>query len=129
VGDLAAVSDAIALRGIRAYGKHGANPGERDFVQPFDVELYIDVDLGRARHSDALADTIDYAALHARIVRLVETQSFALLERLGETILGDVMRDRRISAARLEIGKPLLLAGATPSVTLRADRNSHPVPS
>jgi dihydroneopterin aldolase len=123
------VSDAIALRGIRAYGKHGANPGERDFVQPFDVELHIDVDLGHARHSDALADTIDYAALHARIVRLVETQSFALLERLGETILGDVMRDERISAARLEIGKPRLLAGATPSVTLRADRTSHPVAS
>jgi dihydroneopterin aldolase len=120
------VNDTIALRGIRAYGKHGANPGERTYVQPFDLELELDVDLTAPRRSDALADTIDYAALHARIVRLVETQSFALLERLGETIVGDVMRDERIVAARLSLAKPGLLAGATPSVTLRADRASHP---
>jgi dihydroneopterin aldolase len=120
------MNDTIALRGIRAYGKHGANPGERTYVQPFDLELELDVDLSAPRRSDALADTIDYAALHARIVRLVETQSFALLERLGETIVGDVMRDERIVAARLSLAKPGLLAGATPSVTLRADRASHP---
>jgi dihydroneopterin aldolase len=120
------MTDGIALRGIRAYGKHGANPGERDFVQPFDLELELDVDLAAPRRSDDLAETIDYAALHARIVRLVETQSFALLERLGETIIGDVMLDERIAAARLHIAKPGLLGGATPSVLLRADRDSHP---
>ncbi len=62
------VSDAarIFVRDIRAYGRHGANPGERDAAQPFDldVELVADVDL-RARTSDDLADTIDYAAIHA----------------------------------------------------------------
>jgi dihydroneopterin aldolase len=121
------VSDGIALRGIRAYGRHGANPGERDFVQPFDLDLELDVDLSAPRASDALPDTIDYAALYARIVRLVETQSFALLERLGETILSAVMVDGRIAAARLSLAKPGLLAGATPCVTLRADRSSHPV--
>ncbi len=120
------MSDTIALRGIRAYGKHGANPGERTYVQPFDLDLELEVDLSAPRRSDALGDTIDYAALHSRIVRLVETQSFALLERLGETIVGDVMRDERIVAARLSLAKPGLLAGATPSVTLRADRASHP---
>jgi dihydroneopterin aldolase len=123
------VPDGIALRGIRAYGRHGANPGERDYAQPFDLELELDVDLSAPRASDALPDTIDYAALYARIVRLVETQSFALLERLGETILSAVMADGRIAAARLSLAKPGLLAGATPCVTLRADRASHPVKS
>jgi dihydroneopterin aldolase len=121
------VSDTIALRGIRAYGKHGANPGERDFVQPFDLEIELDVDLSAARASDALPDTIDYADLHARIVRSVRTRSFALLERLGATILDDVMGDARIAAARLSIAKPRLLAGSTPTVILRADRTSHPL--
>ncbi|MBD5632900.1 MAG: dihydroneopterin aldolase [Candidatus Eremiobacteraeota bacterium] len=121
------MKDRIALRGIRAYGKHGANVGERDFVQPLDVDVELEVDLAAPRRSDALADTIDYAALHARIVRLVRTQSFALLERLGETILCEIMLDERIAAAHLQIAKPALLAGATPSVTLSADRASHPV--
>jgi len=116
------LSDTIAIRGIRAYGKHGANPGERDHVQPFDLDLELDVDLGAARRSDALDDTIDYAALHGRVVKLVETESFALLERLGEVILAAVMRDDRIESARISIAKPGLLAGATPSVTLRTAR-------
>ncbi len=116
------MNDTIAVRGIRAYGKHGANRGERDYVQPFDLDLELDVDLTAARQSDALNDTIDYAALHGRIVKLVETESFALLERLGEAILVAVMRDDRIASARISIAKPQLLAGATPSVTLQSKR-------
>ena len=115
--------DTIAVHAIRAYGKHGANPGERDRIQPFDVDLEIEVDVLRARASDALDDTIDYAALHATVVRLVGERSYRLLERLGDDILCDVMRDERIRAARVTIAKPALLAGATPSVTLRARRD------
>jgi dihydroneopterin aldolase len=116
--------DTIAVRGIRAYGKHGANPGERDFVQPFDLELELDVDLRAARASDELADTLDYAALHALIVRAVRERSYRLLERLGDVILAEILRDERIAAARLTIAKPMLLAGATPAVTVRARRDA-----
>ncbi len=114
--------DTIAVRGIRAYGKHGANPGERDFVQAFDIELELDVDLRAARRSDDLADTLDYAALHAFVVRAVRERSHQLLERLGDEILVEILRDGRVRAARLTIAKPRLLGGATPSVTLRAER-------
>jgi dihydroneopterin aldolase len=116
--------DTIAIRGIRAFGKHGANPGERDFVQPFDLDLELDVELAAASQSDALADTVDYAALHARVVGLVARRSYALLERLGDEILGAVMADARVRAARLTIAKPRLLAGATPAVTLRRTRTA-----
>jgi dihydroneopterin aldolase len=111
--------DTIAVRGIRAYGKHGANPGERDRAQPFDLDLEIDVDLSAARASDALADTIDYAALHAAILRIVATHSYELLERLGAVILAEIFAEPRIVAARLTLAKPQLLNGATPAVTLR----------
>jgi dihydroneopterin aldolase len=118
------VSDAytIAIRDIRALGKHGALPGERDREQPFDLDVELDVDLGRARVSDDLADTVDYGTLHARIVQLVAERSFALLERLGDEILADVMRDRRIRRARVTIAKPKLMEGATPSVRITAER-------
>lgn len=115
--------DTIALRGIRAYGKHGANPGERDHPQPFDIDLEVDIDLTAARASDALADTVDYAALQLAVVGIVRTHSYALLERLGAVILAEVFADARIVAARLTLAKPGLLDGATPAVTLRA---AHP---
>jgi dihydroneopterin aldolase len=114
----------IALRGVRAYGRHGANPGERDYAQPFDIEIELEVDLRAARASDALGDTIDYAALHDRILGLVRDRSYALLERLGDEILDDVLRDRRILAATITLAKPELLAGATPVVRLHAKRPS-----
>jgi dihydroneopterin aldolase len=114
--------DTIAVRGIRAYGRHGANVGERDYMQAFDIELELDVDLQAARASDALGDTIDYAALHERLLGIVRDTSYALLERLGDVLLADVMRDPRVLAARVTIGKPELLGGATPSVRLHATR-------
>ena len=114
--------DAIFARDIRAYGKHGANPGERDFVQAFDIDLEIEMDLAAARASDRLDETLDYAALHARVVALVGERSFVLLERLGDAIVADVMADARIAAAAVTIAKPRLMAGATPGVRVVARR-------
>ncbi len=106
------------------FGRHGANPGERQQPQPFDLDLVLDVDVARARHSDALEDTIDYAAVEARVRSIVETSSFALLERLGQEILDALLTDRRIRNAEVAIGKPGLLGGATPVVRLRARNGS-----
>ena len=112
----------IELRGVRAYGRHGADPPERDRPQPLDLDLRLEVDLAAARVSDELADTIDYAGLHARILRIVATESYRLLERLGERVLAELMADARIRSAALTLAKPGLLAGATPAVTVRSER-------
>lgn len=114
--------DAIFVRDIRAYGKHGANPGERDYVQAFDIDLELELDLGPARASDRLEETLDYAAMHARVVALVGERSFVLLERLGDAILTELMADARIGAAAVTIAKPRLMAGATPAVRVVARR-------
>jgi dihydroneopterin aldolase len=116
--------ETIALSGIRAWGRHGANAGEQDVPQPLDIELTLMVDVHAARISDALADTVDYAALHAHVVRVVATERYRLLERLGESILTAVMSDKKIVMAGVTIAKPGLLDGATPSVTLSKMRRS-----
>lgn len=113
--------DVIALRGMRVYGKHGANPGERDTEQPFDLEIVAEMDLGAAEHSDALGDTLDYDALHRRIGAIVQSTSFELLERLAGEILHAIFADPRVARAEVEIAKPKLLDGATPSVRLRRE--------
>jgi dihydroneopterin aldolase len=116
------LTDTIALRGIRAFGRHGANAGEKDVPQPFDIDVVLDVDLASARYSDRLAETIDYAALHASILEIVATTSYDLLERIGQDVLDRILRDPRVIRAEVSIGKPRLLAGATPVVTLRQTR-------
>ena len=77
----------------------------------------------RARRYDRLRGTCTRGSCAA-----VRTRSFALLERLGATILGrrDGRRaDRERPASRSR--NRSLLAGATPTVILRADRASHPL--
>src|ERR1700738_4963064 len=72
--------DHISLRRIRVFGRHGANPGEKNVPHPFDIDVELEVDLERAAHTDDLADTLDYAALHQVIGDIVSTKSYTLLE-------------------------------------------------
>jgi dihydroneopterin aldolase len=112
----------IALRKLRAFGRHGADPGERERDQPFDIDLLVELDTSAAERSDALSDTLDYAVLHRRLVTVVASTSFALLERLARELLDAVFEDERVRFAQLTIAKPEILAGATPSVTLERRR-------
>ena len=110
--------DRVSITGIRCAGRHGAYPGEKDREQPFLLAIHMDVDLSAASRSDALADTVDYAAVYETIVSTVRTTSFDLLERLADEIFVRLFSDARIASAELSIGKPELLDGATASITL-----------
>ena len=115
-------ADRIELRGIRAWGRHGANPGEQDVAQAFDIDVTLELDLRAARRSDLLADTYDYDALHRAMLDVVAHERFALLERLGEALLARIFHDERVLSAAVSIAKPGLLAGATPVVTVHRAR-------
>ncbi|MDH2908590.1 MAG: dihydroneopterin aldolase [Candidatus Eremiobacteraeota bacterium] len=109
--------DRITLRGIRSYGRHGADPGERERAQLFEIELYCDLDARGARECDDLHATLDYAVLHRRVVTLVAEESHRLLERLAQRLLDLCFEDSRVREATVKIEKPGLLDGATPGVT------------
>jgi 7,8-dihydroneopterin aldolase/epimerase/oxygenase len=108
----------IRLRGVSAFGRHGTSAAERDRRQLIRVDLIAEMDLEPAATSDDLAQTVDYAGLHDRIVRVVATTSYALLERLAADVLDATFADLRITRARVTLSKPKILDRATPSITL-----------
>ncbi|MBV9270196.1 MAG: dihydroneopterin aldolase [Candidatus Eremiobacteraeota bacterium] len=110
--------DVISLRNIQVMARHGANPGERDAEQPFNLEVTLLLDLSAAEISDDLVDTVNYDAIYRRIVHAVRTTSFELLERLAGEVLSTIFEDTRIAHAAVTISKPGLLDGATPTVTI-----------
>jgi 7,8-dihydroneopterin aldolase/epimerase/oxygenase len=114
--------DRIVLHDIIVHGRHGVNPSEREFVQPFRIDLVLQLDLSKAAASDDLRDTVNYAAVHRRIIEIVETRSYALLERLAAAILDEVASDARVQSADISIAKPGILDGATPSIRLVRER-------
>ncbi|MGC2243811.1 MAG: dihydroneopterin aldolase, partial [Candidatus Aquilonibacter sp.] len=88
--------DRIVLHDIVVQGRHGVYAQEREQPQTLRIDLVLQLSLSRAAASDDLADTIDYADVHRRIVEIVQTHSYALLERLAAVILDEVAADDRI---------------------------------
>src|SRR3954451_13869742 len=93
----------ILVTGLEVLGTHGVLPEEQTRAQPFGVDLELEVDLGPAGTSDDLADTIDYAAVIAVTVRIVETERYQLLERLATRIAAAGGEAERSTAARARL--------------------------
>lgn len=115
------MSDFIEVRGLRALGKHGLAPGEKDQAQPFEIDLNLYLDLSRAAQTDDIDDTVDYGPLCAQIVELVEHESFDLIEILAERIAGIAKADDRVQKVTVSLRKlrpPVAAHVATAGVTI-----------
>jgi dihydroneopterin aldolase len=96
------VPSAISVHGIRAHGRHGANPGERDLAQDFvvDVDVLVEID------HDALSGTLDYRSIVEAVRRTVETTSFELLESLAEAVADALLASDAVIRATAVVHKP-----------------------
>ncbi|MGH8973149.1 MAG: dihydroneopterin aldolase [Acidimicrobiia bacterium] len=98
-------ADAIVLTGIRALGAHGVLPEEQARPQPFEVDLELRLDLTAAGRSDTLSDTIDYDALTAQVVGIVEKGGCQLLEALATRIAEAAKTDPRVQSVMVTVRK------------------------
>jgi dihydroneopterin aldolase len=99
-------SALVRLRGIRAEGRHGANPGERDAPQEFLVDLDVVLDTG----GDSLQDTIDYRIMADMTRSTVAGTSFELLETLAEEVARAVYELSRVVEVTAVVHKPAAAA-------------------
>jgi dihydroneopterin aldolase len=97
--------DAIVLSGIRAFGAHGVLPEEQARPQPFEVDLELRLDLEVPGRSDALSDTVDYDALAARVVGIIEKGGCQLLEALAARIAHAARSDPRVQGVVVTVRK------------------------
>ena len=89
--------DWIRITGIRAYGYIGALPEEQVLGQWFEVDVAIATDLAQPGQSDRLEDTLNYCQVVETVQRLVQTERFALLERLADEIATALLSPSLIS--------------------------------
>jgi dihydroneopterin aldolase len=92
----------ISLMGIAVQGRHGANPGERDYPQDFVVDLDVLLEYSE----DSLETTIDYRLL-AQVVRdTVGGTSLVLLESLAEAVASAMFEYPTVLEATATVHKP-----------------------
>src|SRR5437763_17194757 len=92
----------IHLVGIHAFGRHGVGPEERETVQEFAIDLDVDV----WPSSDDLDATADYREIVDVARRVVEEQSFELLETIAHEVAAAVRGMDRVSRVRAVVHKP-----------------------
>jgi dihydroneopterin aldolase len=95
----------IVIAGLRELGVHGVLPEEQTRPQPFEVDVELGVDLVQAGESDALDDTVDYAAVCEAVSRIVRTERYQLLERLATRIAEVCSADDRVQNVSVTVRK------------------------
>lgn len=95
-------SARLFLSGIRAEGRHGARPGEKDEPQPFVVDLDLEVEVG----DDAIGGTADYRGVTDAVREVIESGSFDLIETMAATVAQRVAGIRRVTAVTAVVHKP-----------------------
>jgi dihydroneopterin aldolase len=109
----------LFLSGIRADGRHGARPGEKDEAQAFVVDLDLEVDVG----DDVIDGTADYRQVSERAREVVEQGSFDLIETMAEAIGQACLGFDRVLRVTVVVHKPgaaqrLGIDGVAAAVTL-----------
>ena len=102
----------VYIRGLRAQAVIGVHEWERHIRQTLVLDLEMASDTARAAASDQIADALDYAALSARVVALVEASEYQLLETLADAVARMITREFGVPWLRLRLSKPAAVAAA-----------------
>ncbi|WP_395107514.1 dihydroneopterin aldolase [Actinomadura sp. SCN-SB] len=98
--------DRIELRGLRARGRHGVLPAERELGQEFVVDVSLGLDTAPAAADDDLSRTVDYGSLADRLVAVVEGDPVNLIETLAERLAAVCLQDAVVAEAEVTVHKP-----------------------
>ncbi|MGO1072377.1 dihydroneopterin aldolase [Lysobacter sp. CA199] len=98
--------DHVFIEGLEIEALIGIYDWERSIRQPlvFDLEMAFDNRVPAA--SDAIGDTLDYAAVCERISQFVGQSGFGLVETLAERVAAMVLDEFKVSRVRLKLSKP-----------------------
>lgn len=98
--------DKLSIRDLMARCRVGVTAAERRKPQDILVTVTLEADLGRACRSDSLADSVDYKAIKARILLLLEKKPFKLIERVAQRVADIVLDDVRVARVTVVVQKP-----------------------
>lgn len=98
--------DRIELRGLRARGRHGCLPAERELGQEFVVDVALGLDTRPAAAGDDLSRTVDYGSLASRLVAVVEGEPVNLIETLAARLAAVCLQDPAVAETEVVVHKP-----------------------
>ncbi|NLV21187.1 MAG: dihydroneopterin aldolase [Syntrophomonadaceae bacterium] len=98
--------DRIMARGMTFKACHGVLPFEKSEPQTFRVDVDLLLDTSLAGHSDDIKDTVSYADVFAQVRKIVEQESYQLLEALAENIAAALLLRFPVLGVEITVNKP-----------------------
>jgi len=109
---MSSLGERIIIRDLVLFGHHGESAEEREWAQPFSIDLELEGEFGRA---DELEATVDYSRVIER-VQGINKKSFKLIEAfahaVAEVILKEFPQVERVKVQVKKLHPPLPLGTA-----------------
>ncbi|PVZ85565.1 dihydroneopterin triphosphate 2'-epimerase [Serratia sp. S1B] len=99
----------IRIKNLRLRTFIGIKEEEINNRQDILVNVVIHYPADKARHSEDIADALNYRTITKSIIRHIEDNRFALLEKLTQDVLDIVKQHPWVTYAEVEIDKLLAL--------------------
>ena len=98
--------DLIFIEGFTGETVIGIDSGELHAPQPLVIDLVAGVPRALACDTDRIGDTINYATVHARLLRLMAEHRLQLLEAFAEAIARILLDEFAAQWVRVRVAKP-----------------------
>jgi D-erythro-7,8-dihydroneopterin triphosphate epimerase len=120
------MTDQIRIKDLLLRTVIGVNEEERRDRQDVLINMALHVDTRPAGESDDIDQAVNYRTLTKRVIQLVETSQFYLVEKLAAEIAAICLDDPRVERVRVTVEKPGALRFAR-SVGITIDRGRDDV--
>jgi len=96
----------IRIKNLRLRTYIGFNPDEKQKKQDVIINVTFNYQAKTAQNEDDMGDMLNYKIMTKRIIKLVEEQTFLLLEKLTNDILELIFQEPKVAYAKVEVDKP-----------------------
>ena len=116
--------DIVYVRDLRLDARIGIYEWEKRILQKIRIDLEMAWDNRIPAASDAIKDTLNYKTAAKRVMQLVDSAHYELVERLAETIANTLMQEFHIPWIKVTVGKPGAVRGAS-EVGVKIERGNR----
>jgi len=121
------MTDQIFVEGIKFHGFHGLTKLERQVGVRLSVDVTLELDLEKSGRSDRMADTLDYALVHRKVIEVSREKSYRLLEAFARTLLDEFLRSFPVDRVTVRVRKETpVLEGIVDAVGVQMSRSRDP---
>jgi D-erythro-7,8-dihydroneopterin triphosphate epimerase len=100
------MTDQIHIKDLLLRTIVGINEEERRDRQDVLINMVLHVDTRPAGESDDIDQAVNYRTLTKRVIQLVETSQFYLVEKLAAEIAASCLDDPRVERVHVTVEKP-----------------------